>query len=144
MAPTELLSRVTASTNLLCYDWEITESRLQHWVFLGQSLRLAFRRTQMPANYSSFAWLQAIAPKLGNTVTELEVSGPSTLSFVRKSHLGLTGFELHLLADWLESPQFPKGSYSLLAPPPQVFKWRSKSRSFEPETNTLSAPDPAK
>jgi hypothetical protein len=63
------------------------------------------------------AWLTAAAPKLGNCVTAVTKTGPGQLSFLRQSGAGLTALELHLLADWLESPQFPCGLHTFLAPP---------------------------
>jgi len=39
------------------------------------------------------------------------------LTFARKSTLGFTALELHLLADWLESPRFPHGLHTFPAPP---------------------------
>jgi hypothetical protein len=39
------------------------------------------------------------------------------LVFTRTSTVGFTALELHLLADWMESPQFPRGLHTLLAPP---------------------------
>jgi hypothetical protein len=131
-APPELLGRVTSRTNLVYYDWEITEMRLKQWMFLAQSLRVAFRRAQVPGDCDSFAFLKAIAPKLGNTVTEVSQKAPSTLSFVRKSHIGLTGVELHLLADWAESPTFPVGLYSDLPGDQGAVRWNAKTKSLEP------------
>ena len=63
-------------------------------------------------------WLKALSSKLGNCGTEVTAMDPTHLSLVRKSGLGLTAAELHVLADWLESPAFPSGLHTLLAPPP--------------------------
>jgi hypothetical protein len=104
--------------NLVYYDWEITQAKLAHWVFFGQTARLVFQLPQMPPESAAFAFLLAAAPKLGNTGTEIIQDGPARLSFVRNSHSGFTGAELHLLADWLESPAFPHGLHSSLAPRP--------------------------
>jgi hypothetical protein len=38
------------------------------------------------------------------------------LELERDATVGLNAFELHLLADWLESPQFPLGLHTFLAP----------------------------
>jgi len=134
-APAELMSMVSSRTNTVLYDWEITEMRVKHWGFLGQSARLAFRLGQMPPGSKSLAFLQAVAPKLGNSVTEVTLLDPSTLHLTRKSHVGMTGVELHLLADWLESPAFPFGFNSKLAAPVPLFRWSAKKRTFEPTTN---------
>jgi hypothetical protein len=117
-APPELFNLLMASPNLVYYDWEITQAKLAHWVYLGQTARLALLRPQMPPDSAAFAFLLAVAPKLGNAGTEVLQDGPARLNFVRNSHSGLTGVELHLLADWLESPAFPRGLHSLLAPRP--------------------------
>jgi len=63
-------------------------------------------------------WLRAIQPGLGGSTTIITCAGTNQLSFFRKSTVGFTRAELQLLADWLESPQFPNGLYSLLTPPP--------------------------
>ena len=117
-APPELFSQLMARPNLVYYDWEITQAKLAHWVFLGQTARLVFQLPQMPPESAAFAFLLAAAPKLGNTGTDIIQDGPARLSFVRNSHSGFTGAELHLLADWLESPAFPRGLHSSLAPRP--------------------------
>jgi hypothetical protein len=114
-APPELFAQLTR-TNLVYYDWEITEAKLHHWVYLSQTARLAFVLPQMPPESAAFAFLLAAAPRLGNAGTEIIQDGPARLSFVRNSHSGFTGVELHLLADWLESPAFPRGLHSSLAP----------------------------
>jgi hypothetical protein len=46
-------------------------------------------------------------------------TGPAQLDFTRQSTVGFNALELHLLADWLESPQFPHGLHTFLAPPDQ-------------------------
>jgi hypothetical protein len=120
LAPPELYAQLTRA-NLVYYDWEITQVKLAHWVYLSQTARLAFVLPQLPPESAAFAFLLAAAPKLGNAGTEVIQDGPTSLSFVRNSTLGFTGVELHLLADWLESPAFPRGLHSLLAPKPP--KW---------------------
>ena len=110
--PADLLNRFIEHKDIVYYDWEITGARLEHWIFLGQSARVAFKRAQLPAETDSFKFLKAVAPKLGNTITEVVQTAPTAFSWVRKSHLGFTGLELHLLADWVESPSFPLGFHS--------------------------------
>ena len=117
-APPELFAQLIKRPDLVYYDWEFTQPKLNHWVYLGQTARLAFILPQMPSDSAAFDFLLKVAPKLGNTGTEVFHDGASSLSFVRNSHLGFTAIELHLLADWLESPAFPRGFHSLLAPKP--------------------------
>lgn len=115
--PPELLEGVVGHPNLVYYDWEITQTRLDAWIYLGQVFRLVSQKAQLPKTSASMAWFTAAGSKLGNSVTVVTASGSQRLSFVRKSSAGLTAFELHLLADWLESPQFPRGFHTTLTPP---------------------------
>jgi hypothetical protein len=118
-APPALFAQLTRP-NLVYYDWENTQAKLGHWVYHGQTARLALVLPQMPPESAAFAFLLAVAPKLDKPAgTEVVEDGPASLSFVRNSQLGFTGVELHWLADWLESPAFPRGFHSLLAPKPK-------------------------
>lgn len=112
----ELFQELSAGTNLVAFDWELTGPRVESCLYVGQALRVAFRRPQLPLQSTAAAWLYAIKPRLGNCTTAIHRTGTNQLSFDRKSSIGLTGAELNLLADWLESPQFPRGLYTLLAP----------------------------
>jgi len=119
-APPALFAQL-APADLVYYDWEITRAKLAHWVYISQTARLAFVLPQLEPDSAALAFLLAVAPKLSNTGTKVIQDSPATLSFVRTSQLGFTAVELHLLADWLESPAFPRGLHSLLAPKPP--KW---------------------
>ena len=107
-----LLGKMVPKTNLLYFDWELTAPRLESWLYLGQSIRAAFRAPQLPLGTASMSWLHTIMARLGNSTTEVVLTGADQLTFTRRSTIGLTAPELHLLADWLESPQFPLGLYS--------------------------------
>jgi hypothetical protein len=106
--PAQLYAQLQGRQNLAYYDWEYTQERLRHMRPLYQILDIAHRRQFIPTNAPSQVWIRAIAPYLGNTITELTVTGPKELTLTRKSELGLTGFELYTLTRWLESPGFPK------------------------------------
>jgi hypothetical protein len=106
-APAELFGQVTARTNLVYYDWELTQDRLPHARQTLQLVDIFNRRHLGSTNSISYRWSVDIAPFLGNSVTEMTLSSPKQLSLVRKSHLGLTSFELMLLTRWIESPGFP-------------------------------------
>jgi hypothetical protein len=101
---------VVGTSNLVCYDWEITPARSEGCIYLGQLLRVLFHARQIPSGSAGLAWLQAVSPKLANSATAVSRTDPSTLSFARKASIGLTAIEMHLLADWLESPSFPSGT----------------------------------
>ncbi|HEX4645828.1 MAG TPA: hypothetical protein VH598_09485 [Verrucomicrobiae bacterium] len=107
--PPELLTLLNSKTNsnLLYYDWEITEERLLQWRNLGVLYFLASRQMPGATNSPAQGWLTAISPKLGNCVTEITVTAPDKLTLIRKSPIGLTGLELTALGRWLDAPGFP-------------------------------------
>jgi hypothetical protein len=113
--PVGLLEQLFSKTNYIYYAWEITQERVGGWMDIGQLLRIALKRPQLPPNSHSTAFLVAAAPSLGNCVTTASLTDSNCISFRRNSSIGLTGLELHLLADWLESPEFPRGFHTLLA-----------------------------
>ena len=101
-----LFAQVRGRTNLVYYDWEITQDRLSHGRQLYQLAALVDWRTT-GTNSVSRQWLDKIGSLLGNTITEVTQTGPQELFLARKSHLGFTGFELATLGEWFDSPQFP-------------------------------------
>ena len=112
----ELLANLSSRTNLVAYDWETTGARAESVHVLGQLLRAILRHPQIPAGTPSAQWLQAARPRLGNTTTLITLAAPNRLAFERKSTTGFSAMELHLIADWMESPEFPRGFYSTLSP----------------------------
>ena len=50
--------------------------------------------------------------RLGNATTSLSLTASNQITLERRSTAGFTAAELHLLSDWLESPDFPRGLYS--------------------------------
>jgi len=118
--PAELLAQVTGRTNLVYYNWEITENRLSQWTILAQTAAVATSAPQLRTNSASLRWLLSVAPSLGNTATEVVADSPSQWSFTRRSHLGLTGFEITVLARWLESTNFPRLSFDLPSTGPVI------------------------
>jgi hypothetical protein len=114
-----LLQNWPTGTNLLYHDWENTGERIEPWLFVSQLSRSILHHAQLPMSAAGINWLGFVKPRLGESVTEITQTGPSQLSCERKSTIGLTAPELHLLVDWLESPQFPLSLYTLSATPPQ-------------------------
>jgi hypothetical protein len=110
---------LSGQTNLVAYAWEKTSARLDPWLPVSQTVRMLARRAPMPLTAATMAWLGAVEPRLGETTTVVTRSGPNAIEFERKSTVGFTAAELHLMADWLESPQFPRGLHTTLAPAPQ-------------------------
>jgi hypothetical protein len=105
--PLGTFHQLSAVTNLVYFDSEITGARLEAWMFTSQLFRIILRREQLPAEAKVIAWFRAVGPKLGNSVTMATKVAPTELSLTRTSTLGLTSIEFQILADWLESPEFP-------------------------------------
>lgn len=105
-APPDLYAQFEGRNNVLYYDWEETSQRLDHGKQLYELANIAAKRLGVPKS-GSRRWLAAIAPRLGNTVTEITLASPQELLLVRKSQMGLTGFELATFSAWLDSASFP-------------------------------------
>jgi hypothetical protein len=135
-APPELFLQVTGPTNLVAYDWELTGTRVMQWLYFGQFFRLFLHHAQVPPRSAAVAWLQSLEFKLGNCATTVMRTGPAQLSVQRQSSLGFSAVELHLLADWLESPQFPRGLYTFRGPPETVRPKKQPHGSAGARTNS--------
>lgn len=126
LPPVELLSQFVGRTNLVYYDWEITQTRLDQLRVLASMTETILRRqpTAKPANLNRFSprrlaqkFLAAIVPHLsrktdrgleGESITEVSLTSPRELTLVRRSPAGLTALEFIGLSWWLESPDFPR------------------------------------
>lgn len=118
--PAELFEQLNR-TNLVYYDWEITQFRLGQLRETLDLLGTLLTLPQMGTNSVARRWVDAAAPKLGNTITELSATSSEELSLVRRSHIGLNGLELVALANWIESTNFPKIDLSVgFRPPPKT------------------------
>jgi hypothetical protein len=110
---------ILGRTNLVYYDRELAGSRIEQWLYLGQAIRFASGGSQLPSDSPWLVWFKAVVPRFGPCGTEITQTGPGALSLARKSKVGFTAVELHLLADWLESAEFPCGIYSSSPPAEQ-------------------------
>jgi len=148
-----LLSQVRGRTNLVLYDWETTGQavvatnppggrgparatnqigRLIHFKHLLQFLMMSTstRPNLLPSTEAGTiavpggAWIDAAAPRLGNTVTEVTRTGPAELSVVRQSQVGFSSLELVHLLRWIGNPGFPGWQD---VPPPEVDRRRPAS-----------------
>jgi hypothetical protein len=107
LPPPELFSQINRR-NLLYYDWEITQYRLEQLRETTEVLATLLTLPQLPTTTAGRRWLDAAGPKLGNTITEITQDSPTELTLVRRSHAGFNGLELLALAGWIESANFPK------------------------------------
>lgn len=105
--PAELFAQVIGRTNLVYYDWELTQERLPHARHMSQLIDIVHTRQLVPLKAPTQRWITELAPLLGNTITEVTLSGPKELSLTRKSNIGMTGHEIIMLTRWIDSPQFP-------------------------------------
>lgn len=115
--PAELLNQFLPRTNLVYYDWEITEAKLAQWVPIFQLTAMLSANPSFPGAAAANQWLRTVSPKLGNTITEVTAVSPTELKAVRRSDLGLTAIELTLLSRWLDNPAFPALAYPTNAMP---------------------------
>lgn len=115
--PAELLNQFLPRTNLVYYDWEITEAKLAQWMPIFQLTAMLSPTPSFPGAAAANQWLRAVSPKLGNTITEVTAVSPTELKAVRRSDLGLTAIELAWLARWLDNPAFPALAYPTNAMP---------------------------
>lgn len=130
--PEELLKQFRTDSNLLFYDWEITGPVEYRLIQVSQIGRFVFGRSRLSmTNNAALPWLVAISGKLGNSGTSIRRADEHTLTLSRLSTIGLTAFELHLLTEWLESPKFPIGLFTLdsglRAPVPEDITNRPKA-----------------
>jgi hypothetical protein len=115
---TELFGSLNKSTNLVYLGWEDTSARVTGWEPVLQTARAVTGKAPLPEKCLSLLWLKFLQPRLSETRTMATRTTPNVISFHRQSIVGLNAAELHLLADWLESPQFPRGLYTFLGPRP--------------------------
>jgi hypothetical protein len=114
--PGLLFHQVASRTNLVYYNWEASAQRVDEWIHIGQLFRLLFGKAHLPPNSAGMTWLNAARTNLVSSVTIVGETGPAQLTFTRVSTTGLTALEMHLLADWLESPRFPRGLNTFVGP----------------------------
>ncbi len=99
-APPELFAQLTKKKNLVFYDWEITQDRLKQWRPIWQAAQFVQGKIFGPS--ASDRWIEAITPKLGNTITDATLEGPSRLKLTRQSQSGFSALEVVLLAHALD------------------------------------------
>ena len=107
--PAELLEQVTSRTNLIYYDWEVSEARLQHWPAASQFSSLAASLYLDPNATAADEWIRALQTKVtGNVVTEISATGPREWTLLRRSDLGFTSTEIAFFMRWFNSSIFPR------------------------------------
>jgi hypothetical protein len=115
-APAELFGAFTGRDDLVAFDFEITEYRIPHWRQFYQLMEIATWRVLTLTNMPAETWFTDVSSKLGEAVTELQSTSPTQMKLVRKSHIGLTAFEMITLSRWIESTNFP--AFGIFPPQP--------------------------
>lgn len=105
--PASLVAQVAEKENLIYYDWEITQARLTQLKLVFQFASWLSAKPKLAANFSADKWVNAVATNLVNTATEITQASPRELKLVRRSHLGLSAFEIMSLAYWVTGDEFP-------------------------------------
>jgi hypothetical protein len=100
--PAELAAQINRP-NLAFYEWEITGESAKNWNVLAQFNQLSQARMPNPFLARAFRWMLASAPKLGNSVTQVERRSATQYQFTRKSDTGLSGLDWVLLTRWIDS-----------------------------------------
>ena len=131
-APSALFDQLNSKENIVYYQWEITQRRIETYKTLIRFLSFMFQKPQGEPRGAGFQWLTAIESKMGNAVTIVTAPEPKRLELVRKSHSGFTGLELTAIARWIEASSFPWIDTELLS------TWNI--RSFLPPTTAPTAP----
>jgi hypothetical protein len=131
--PPELYRRL-ATKDLVFYHWELSSNRIPQLNQVTQLGLVTTTHKQLGGNSAAYKWLVNTAKDLGNTDTEITMSGPAEFTFARKTQGILTGMELYALANWLEAPDFPGFSNKM---PPRMHHPR-------PFQLTPTAPPPGK
>lgn len=106
--PDALLDQFRKRDDLVYYDWEYTQARLQQFRKAEPFTGLIFRDVDLSEKGIANKWLEQATPLLGNTVTEIARVNDREALLVRKSDAFFTGFEWYLLALWLDGGEFPE------------------------------------
>ena len=138
--PAELFAQFLGRKDLIYYDWEITQDGVLHARQMWQLLDILQHRNFPPDDAPTVKWLAEAGPLLGNTISEVSQSGPKELTLIRKSHIGLTGFEILALTRWFDSPGFPfsyepPGKIKPRERPPET---KTKGKATAPRTNVVN------
>jgi hypothetical protein len=101
----DVFKQLYGATNLVYYDFERTGERINQLIFMGQFVRMVTGRPQLANTSAGLPWLQALAPRLGDSLTTCDTTAvPGQVKFVRSSTIGMTALELNLLIQELEFP----------------------------------------
>ena len=88
-SPSRLFDEISAQTNLVYYDWELTATRIDPCLYLGQVSRVVSRHAQLPLESTSLKWLRGIEPGLGELHHQHCLHGNQSTVLLPQVHGGL-------------------------------------------------------
>lgn len=106
--------------NVIYYDREMNGERMTQWRTLSQLYFMTTARTLPKTDSPAQNWLMAIQSKLEDCRTIGMLTAPNEITVVRNAPIGLTGFEMTLVALWVDGPEFPLGREITKAVPVDV------------------------
>ncbi len=129
-APPELYAQILGRKDLVYYDWELTQPRLDDWLALQALHGIVAGYAPPLTNQVVLAWLQDtnVTRNLGNSVTEVTLASPRELGAVRTSAVGFTACEILHFAQWVGGARFPHWT----PPQPAIAVHRSGPRTNAP------------
>lgn len=104
--PKGLLDRL-ATKNLLFYHWENTPERIPEMLQISQLGLMLTEHKQLDGKSAAFKWLRQAGARPGPSETGITQTGPDEFTFSRVGPNLFTATELFVLANWVESPNFP-------------------------------------
>lgn len=136
--PPDLYARVIGRTNLVYYDWELTQLRIGDWHRMREVYSMNAGYDAPNKNTPAYRWITDtnVVRHFDNAITEITVVSPKELNFVRSSSIGLTSLEITLLARWLDDPAFPKLSRPPLS---RTVIQRDQANELPPTTRKTGA-----
>ena len=91
-------------SDLVYYDFEITEEAVMHWGGFIQFGYMMLGRLPSARNAVAQKWLQSAVEKAGETVTEIVQTSEQQLVLRRRGPFGLNAMEWVALVRWLDGP----------------------------------------
>ncbi|MCB1124862.1 MAG: hypothetical protein KDM81_00090 [Verrucomicrobiae bacterium] len=136
VGPKELFDQVTNRPDLIWFDWELTQPRLEIMWHLRTFAAMLAGYLPLSPDGAMNAWLRdpGFTECLGNTATEVTLESPTELKLARVSSVGFTAFELTRLAVWLDGENFP------LSTPPKTILDLPKTHAAKPVRPTPAVP----
>ena len=97
--PVEYIHQLQNGTNLVYYDWEMTDAQVPSWTQIGQLMRMAFGRSQLSIKDAGLPWLNTVGTNLSYTVTTVTLENDHRLAFARAAGYARISLWTHSMLD---------------------------------------------